>query len=111
VWFLPELQGSYEEIPANILGFLIRERRWMQGNLQHLRFLFINGLHTIHRETFLNGLMGYLSAPLWAIFLFVSAFSMMSFLKYGFFSVTAFFTIKFSAMMLLFACIIFLFLR
>ncbi|MBS0986932.1 glucans biosynthesis glucosyltransferase MdoH [Acetobacter thailandicus] len=110
VWFLPELQGSYEEIPANILGFLIRERRWMQGNLQHLRFLFINGLHTIHRETFLNGLMGYLSAPLWAIFLFVSAFSMMSFLKYGFFSVTAFFTIKFSAMMLLFACIIFLFL-
>src|SRR5258706_16090878 len=43
VWFLPEIVGSYEEMPANLLGFLVRERRWMQGNLQHLRFLFLNG--------------------------------------------------------------------
>lgn len=54
VWFLPELAGSYEEIPANLLGFLVRERRWMQGNMQHLRFLLIDGLRSVHRETFLN---------------------------------------------------------
>lgn len=110
VWFMPELKGSYEEIPANILGFLIRERRWMQGNLQHLRFLFVNGLHTIHRETFLNGLMGYLSAPLWAAFLFVSAYSMVSFLRHGTLNLGAMSTVEVPAMLMLAASMVFLFL-
>lgn len=80
VWFLPELGGTYEEIPANLLGFLIRERRWMQGNLQHVRFLFLDGLQSIHRETFINGSMGYVAAPLWVVFLLVSAYGMFHFL-------------------------------
>ena len=83
VWFLPEIEGSYEEVPANIVGFLIRERRWMQGNLQHLRFLFMPGLRSIHRETFLNGSLGYIAAPLWAIFLVLSTAWMLNFMANG----------------------------
>ena len=83
VWFLPEIAGSFEEVPANILGFLARERRWMQGNLQHLRFVFLPGLRSIHRETFLNGSLGYIAAPLWAFFLVLSTYGMLHFLRFG----------------------------
>ena len=110
VWFLPELKGSYEEIPANILGFLVRERRWMQGNLQHLRFLWIDGIHSLHREGFVNGLMGYLSAPLWAVFLVISAYSLISFLKNGSIEVNEISKIEVPAMMMFLASMVFLFL-
>jgi membrane glycosyltransferase len=81
VWFLPDVAGSYEELPANILDFMVRERRWMQGNLQHLRFLFLERLRPIHRETFITGSMGYFAAPLWALFLVISAFGAFHFLE------------------------------
>ncbi|PRG34739.1 glucans biosynthesis glucosyltransferase MdoH [Burkholderia multivorans] len=109
VWFLPEIEGSYEEIPANILGFLIRERRWMQGNLQHLRFLFIDGLRSIHRETFLNGSMGYLAAPLWAMFLVVSGYGMVHFLSRGVLAIGAIRLMEMPMMMLLVSSMVFLF--
>ena len=83
VWFLPELQGSWEEIPADIMSFMVRERRWMQGNLQHLRFLFMDGITSTHTDFFVNGMFGYLSAPLWALFLLISSYGMISFMKSG----------------------------
>jgi membrane glycosyltransferase len=83
VWFLPEVTGSYEEVPSNLVDFLIRERRWMQGNLQHFHFLFVDGLRGVHRETFITGSMGYVAAPLWAIFLVVSVYGMFHFLNTG----------------------------
>lgn len=110
VWFLPDIKGSYEEIPANILGFVIRERRWMQGNLQHLRFLFIDGLKSIHREGFINGLMGYLSAPLWSVFLFISAYSMIGFLKSGEIKIDAVGSMEVPAILMFCASMVFLFL-
>ena len=79
VWFLPEIPGSYEEIPANMVDFLVRERRWMQGNLQHLHFVFVDGLRSMHRETFITGSLAYLSAPLWAFFLAVSVYGILHF--------------------------------
>lgn len=109
VWFLPELEGSYEEIPANLLGFLIRERRWMQGNMQHLRFLFIDGLRSVHRETFLNGSMGYLAAPLWAMFLVVSAYGMVHFLSHGALVIGAIQVLQMPMLMLLISSLVFLF--
>ncbi|GAB7526970.1 hypothetical protein PBS_59610 [Paraburkholderia sp. 2C] len=109
VWFLPELEGSYEEIPANLLGFLIRERRWMQGNMQHLRFLFIDGLRSVHRETFLNGSMGYLAAPLWAMFLVVSAYGMVHFLSEGVLLVGSIRLLAMPMIMLLISSLVFLF--
>lgn len=110
VWFLPEIAGSYEEIPANILGFLIRERRWMQGNLQHIRLLFMEGLRSIHREGFVNGLMGYLSAPLWAAFLVVSAYSMTEFMTRGMLALGSIATIEVPTILMFAASMVFLFL-
>jgi membrane glycosyltransferase len=110
IWFLPEIQGSYEELPANILGFLVRERRWMQGNLQHLRFLFMNGLRATHRETFLNGSLGYVAAPLWAMFLVISAYGMLHFLHNGLLALGSLRTIQLPMTMLLVSSVVFLFL-
>ena len=109
VWFLPEIQGSYEEVPANILSFLIRERRWMQGNLQHLRLLGLRGLRSTHRETFFNGAMGYMSAPLWAVFLVVSAYGMVHFLQSGMLGMSALGSLEVPMMMLLISSMVFLF--
>ena len=49
VWLLPELGGSYEELPANLRGYLARDRRWCQGNLQHVRLLTAKGLTAVSR--------------------------------------------------------------
>lgn len=109
VWFLPGIVGSYEEVPANLLGFLVRERRWMQGNLQHLRFLFLRGLRPVHRETFLSGSMGYLAAPLWAVFLVVSAWGMVRFLQSGSISIGGLRELELPMTMLFVSSIVFLF--
>ena len=82
-WFIPELVGSWEEIPANILASLIRERRWMQGNLQHGRLISGKLIPNTYREYFINGIFAYLSAPIWAIFLVVSSYTVLNFIKSG----------------------------
>lgn len=69
VWIAYDLQGSYEEPPPNLIEELIRDRRWCEGNLQHLRLFNTPGLHPAHRAGFLVGAMAYLSAPLWFLFL------------------------------------------
>ena len=35
----PDLQGSYEEGPENLIEYAKRDRRWCQGNLQHRRLI------------------------------------------------------------------------
>jgi len=72
VWLAYDLEGSYEEMPPTLLDELKRDRRWCQGNLQHLRLLFTKGLCPVHRALFLNGVMSYMSALLWCIFLCLS---------------------------------------
>ena len=69
VWLAYNLEGSYEEMPPTLLDDLKRDRRWCQGNLQHLRLLFIKGLCPAHRAMFLNGAMAYLTALFWLLFL------------------------------------------
>ncbi len=64
----PDLGGSYEEAPPNMLESLSRDRRWCQGNMQHLRVLFARRLHWMSRVNLLVGIMSFLSAPLWAAF-------------------------------------------
>jgi membrane glycosyltransferase len=71
VWLACNLEGSYEEVPPTLLDDLKRDRRWCQGNLQHLRLLFTKGLCQAHRAMFLNGAMAYLSALFWFSFLFL----------------------------------------
>ena len=39
VYMLPHVSGSYEESPPSLVDLAIRDRRWCQGNLQHIRVL------------------------------------------------------------------------
>ncbi|HMA97815.1 MAG TPA: glucans biosynthesis glucosyltransferase MdoH, partial [Wenzhouxiangella sp.] len=57
--------SSHEEMPANLIDFLARDRRWMQGNLQHLRLLGMTALQPASRLHFLFGAFAYLSSLAW----------------------------------------------
>ncbi|MGI9334185.1 MAG: glucans biosynthesis glucosyltransferase MdoH [Gammaproteobacteria bacterium] len=69
VWNLPESRGSYEEMPNNIIDFAARDRRWCQGNLQHLRLLGMPGLRLTGRLQLLMGALAYLSSAVWLLLL------------------------------------------
>lgn len=73
VWLLPELSGSWEGIPSNVLDYVTRDRRWVQGNLQHLRILSMPGLHWLSRFHLLTGIMSYVSSALWFLLLLLSS--------------------------------------
>src|SRR5438445_2475243 len=66
---VPTLGGSFEECPPSRLDFAARDRRWCQGNLQHLAVLPARGLHWVSRLHLMTGIGSYLTAPLWLIFL------------------------------------------
>ncbi|MCG5494629.1 glucans biosynthesis glucosyltransferase MdoH [Ectothiorhodospira variabilis] len=68
--------GSLEQVPANLSDYLRRERRWAQGNLQHLRLLGVPGLHPLSRLHFLLGALGFVYAPLWAAMLILGFVSL-----------------------------------
>jgi membrane glycosyltransferase len=72
------LDGSYEEPPPTLIDHLIRDRRWCQGNLQHLPLIFGQGFRTESRGHFLSGVMSYLSSPLWLVMLVISVFVVMN---------------------------------
>ncbi|HEY8578891.1 MAG TPA: glucans biosynthesis glucosyltransferase MdoH, partial [Beijerinckiaceae bacterium] len=65
VYMLPTLRGSYEESPPSLIDVAARDRRWCQGNLQHLRVLPARGLSLTSRQHFATGVMSYLSSPIW----------------------------------------------
>lgn len=67
VWVLPDGAGSYEEIPTNLLDHAKRDRRWCQGNLQHLRLLTLPGLTWVSRYHLLMGAAAYGSSVLWLL--------------------------------------------
>jgi membrane glycosyltransferase len=79
VWMAPDIGGSFEEPPPTLLDYLIRDRRWCQGNLQHLRIVFAQGLALPSRLHLAMGIMSYVSSPLWLLLLIVSIIDMMSF--------------------------------
>ena len=65
------IDGSYEEFPPTILDHAIRDRRWAQGNLQHLRLLDATGFHWASRLHLLIGASAYLTAPAWLLLILV----------------------------------------
>ena len=71
VWLAYDLDGSYEETPPTLMDELKRDRRWCQGNLQHLRLAFSGGFRPMQRIMFFLGAMSYISAPLWLLLLFM----------------------------------------
>lgn len=72
VWIAYDVAGSYEELPPSLVSELLRDRRWCQGNLMNARLFPMPGLHPAHRAVFMTGVMAYLSAPLWCLFLLLS---------------------------------------
>jgi membrane glycosyltransferase len=69
VWLAYDLPGSHEEIPPTLIDYAKRDRRWCQGNLQHLRLVFARGFSPLSRLHFAMGVMSYLASPLWLLFL------------------------------------------
>ncbi len=73
VRFLPRVTGSFEETPATLIDYVIRDRRWCRGNLQHLRLLDTKGLHPVSRFHLFHGAVAYLLSPAWFFLLVVWA--------------------------------------
>ena len=73
VRLLPEAPDSHEDTPETLVGYLRRDRRWCQGNLQHLRLLAVPGLHPVSRFHLLQGAMAYLASVWWLALLVLSA--------------------------------------
>jgi membrane glycosyltransferase len=71
VYMLPELGGSYEESPPSLIDLSARDRRWCQGNLQHMRVVMAKGLKVPTRQHFATGIFSYLASPLWLFQLIV----------------------------------------
>jgi membrane glycosyltransferase len=71
VYMLPHLGGSYEESPPSLIDLSARDRRWCQGNLQHMRVVMARGLKLPTRQHFATGIMSYLASPLWLFQLIV----------------------------------------
>lgn len=63
------LGESYEEPPPTLIDYAKRDRRWAQGNMQHLRLLGLSGLQPITRLHFLFGGLSYMAGGIWMMFL------------------------------------------
>jgi membrane glycosyltransferase len=72
VWLATGLEGNYEECPATLVDFAKRDRRWLQGNLQHTRLILARGFHAVNRVHFFLGILSYIASPLWLAFLILS---------------------------------------
>ncbi|MGJ8610765.1 MAG: glucans biosynthesis glucosyltransferase MdoH [Octadecabacter sp.] len=65
VQLLPDVRGSFEETPQTLIDYILRDRRWCHGNMQHLRLLGARGFHMISRLHMLQGALSYLMSPAW----------------------------------------------
>ena len=69
VWSAYDLEGSYEEAPQTMIENAQRDRRWCQGNMQHILVFWAKGLRGLSRQHLAQGIFGYLAGPLWLFFL------------------------------------------
>jgi membrane glycosyltransferase len=73
VWLVPDLMGSWEEVPSNIIDFAARDRRWAQGNLQHMKVLIMPQLYWLNRLHMITGILSYATSPMWFAVLVLSS--------------------------------------
>ena len=64
-----DLDGSYEECPTTLTDYAIRDQRWCQGNMQHIRLVLTRGYHLMSRIHLAMGVMSYLASPIWLVFM------------------------------------------
>jgi membrane glycosyltransferase len=69
VRMITDCGGSWEESPPTLIDVAIRDRRWAQGNLQHMKIIGTSGLRLVSRMHLGVGIMSYLSSPLWLVML------------------------------------------
>lgn len=79
VWIAYDMNGSYEELPGNMIEDLKRDNRWCMGNLINLRLIFKSGITLTHRVMFLTSGMAYISSLLWLVFLIFSTLLLLVF--------------------------------
>ena len=71
VHIVPTVEGSYEGQPPTLPDVIARDRRWAQGNLQHLSIVRAAGLTSMGRVHLLMGATSYLISLVWAASLMV----------------------------------------
>ena len=71
VHMAPSLSGSYEGMPPSLIDLVVRDRRWAQGNLQHLAIVTAGGLTTMGRVHMLMGACAYIVSAVWGLSLAV----------------------------------------
>lgn len=76
-WLLPTLEGTYEELPTNMIDYMQRDRRWCAGNLQHQHFIRADGVPFVNRLHMVLGIMSYATGPLWLLFVLLSIVAML----------------------------------
>ncbi len=65
-----DITGSYEQGPPTIIDMITRDRRWCQGNMQHMAVLLqARGITWTSRFHLVTGIFSYLSSPLWLLFI------------------------------------------
>lgn len=67
VRMLPSLSNSWEECPPTLLDTAVRDRRWAQGNVQHMAVVAARGIRWQNRVHMLMGVMNYLTSVLWLL--------------------------------------------
>jgi membrane glycosyltransferase len=71
VHMVPTVEGTYEGQPPTLPDVVARDRRWAQGNLQHLGIVFSSNITTMGRLHLLMGATSYLMSLVWASSLIV----------------------------------------
>jgi membrane glycosyltransferase len=69
VWLAWDIEGTYEEAPPTLIDHLKRDRRWCQGNLQHMWLVFARRFPFASRAHLFMGIMAYLGSPIWFLFM------------------------------------------
>jgi membrane glycosyltransferase len=67
VHMAPTELGSYEGAPPGLIDLAIRDRRWAQGNLQHLAIVTAPGLTVMGRIHLAMGVCAYVISAIWAL--------------------------------------------
>jgi membrane glycosyltransferase len=65
VWCIPLGDGSYEEIPTNLLDHMGRDFRWLVGELQHLQLITQPGIDAMARFQLMSGVLSYMASGVW----------------------------------------------
>jgi membrane glycosyltransferase len=76
VALISSLEGTYEQCPPTFVEMAVRDRRWMQGNLQHARILGARGLTLVSRIHLGMCIASYISSALWLLVILIGLWLM-----------------------------------